>query len=531
MNTFFKRSKQRAFGSRIWILVGLLFCLPVISYTALELSRLDEQESLLQDLYRAQLSAILFSVNQYCWDVVNGWGNTLRAELGLANAAPHNSASVAARLLQVQRRHGAILAAFFYESEHMTLALPDSLSPQREQLALHIASLLKENRSALVRMQEHAGKGYFRPEAMSFGKENAEQDTLLFVFAEEKERLQGVLLSSRTFVNEILRPKIAEFASKNFVLAVTQTGRRAVLLSTQQESKNDFEYDEPLWIFPNLSLAIKLQGANAAQIAATRTRRTLFLLLGMDAVILVAIFMIVRVLAREARLARLKSDFVDNVSHDLRTPLGLIRMYADTLQMGRVNSEERKAEYYGILAREAERLTRMVNNLLDFSRLEAGRKVYEPKIIALTEVVTEVLDSYRHHLQQRSFVLSTKISPEGLLIKADPEAVSQAFVNLLDNAVKYSDERKHITVAVFQEENRAIVEVADRGIGIAPEHLQKIFDKFYRVEAVGHDTRGAGIGLALVQHVMAAHAGSVEVRSELGKGSSFYLKFPIADKP
>jgi signal transduction histidine kinase len=254
-------------------------------------------------------------------------------------------------------------------------------------------------------------------------------------------------------------------------------------------------------------------------------------------VILIAVLLLARVILRETELARLKSDFVDHVSHDLRTPLSLIRMFAETLEMGRLASEEKRQEYYRILSRESARLTRLVNNLLDFSRIEAGRKEYEKKKADLSALIHEALDTYRFHLQQRGFVLDEKIDPEVPAILADAEAVTQAFLNLLDNAVKYSEQEKHIAVSLRRENNWAVIEVTDRGIGIALKHHDKIFDKFYRVEKVGQETRGAGIGLTIVQHVMQAHQGRVEVKSPAfpsdsltnggGRGSSFVLKFPL----
>lgn len=250
------------------------------------------------------------------------------------------------------------------------------------------------------------------------------------------------------------------------------------------------------------------------------------MLLGLDAVILVAVVLLLRVLRRETELPRLKSDFVDHVSHDLRTPLGLFRMYAETLETGRVAGEAKRREYYGLLARETARLTRLVNNLLDFSRIEAGRKEYQKKRVALPALIREATGGYRFQLQQHGFMLVEQEDENVPEIMADAEAVVQAFLNLLDHAVKYSEQEKHIAVGLRREGNWAVIEVADRGIGIAAKHLDKIFGKFYRIEKVGQESRGAGIGLAIVQPVMAAHHGRVEMHSEPGKGSSFLLKFP-----
>ncbi len=530
-STFSQRgASRRTLKWRILLPLGLLLLLPVLTYTALEFSRLNEQETLVQNLYQAQLGAILFSVNQYCWDVVSGWGNFLHEETQRARTA-HD---LAPQLARVRTRYNAVLAALVYRHERLTLSLPDSLPAEQARLRERIAAIFSAEAEAIARMQEHAAKGYVRPLVLPMSNAEAAQEQLLVLFARETEaargvyQLEGVLLSTERFVQTVLLPKISEFEDQNFLLAIKRADSGRIFFATQKAADSIFEYEEPLWVLPEMVLAIKLSGVSTTEIVRARTRRTLYLLLGIDVIILLAAGMFLRMLLRETQLARLKSDFVDNVSHDLRTPLGLIRMFAETLQMGRVPSEQKKQEYYGILAREAERLTRMVNNLLDFSRIEAGRKIYEPRAIDLAAVLSEVLDSYRYHLQRRGFELEEKILSQVPLINADKEAVSQAFVNLLDNAVKYSEAHKHITVALFRADPWVVIEVTDRGLGIEATQQQKIFDKFYRVEAVGRDTRGAGIGLALVQHVMAAHGGKVEVQSELGKGSSFYLKFPIS---
>lgn len=520
---------RRTFMRRMIIPLGALLLLPLLLYTALEFSRLNEQEALLQELYQSQLSAILFSVNQYCWDVVSGWGNFLNEATRHARSA----SEIESQLGQVRARYEAVLAAFVFRQEQLMLSLPDSLHAQTKQFSDRLLALVANESEAIERMKGLAAKGYFRPLALRLENAGSGAEGLLMLFAHEAQmpgnehQVSGLLLSTEHFVQTVLRPKITEFESQNFLLAIKRATSGKIIIATQESANVLYEHEEPLWVLPNMVLAIKLSGASTTEIVRARTKRTISLLVGVDVIILFAVALFMRILSRESQLARLKSDFVDNVSHDLRTPLGLIRMYAETLQMGRVPAEQKKQEYYGILAREAERLTRMVNNLLDFSRIEAGRKVYEQKAVDLTVVLAEVLASYRYHLQQRGFVLEERISVALPLIQADAEAVSQAVVNLLDNAVKYSEAQKYILVALVREENWVVLEVTDHGLGIAPQHQQKIFDKFYRVEEIGGDSRGAGIGLALVQHVMAAHGGKVEVKSVLGKGSSFYLKFPL----
>jgi two-component system phosphate regulon sensor histidine kinase PhoR len=515
--------------------VCLLILVPIFTYTALELASSSEREHLIQNLYQAQLSAILFSVNQYCWDVVNGWGNFLRIELQADGGLPPSPSQIATRLAKVRQRYAVLSSALATQANDLYLALPDSMATTRDQVTQSISRALAAGAAEIEKMQEQARKGYSRPAVLKLDI-NSTDSQLLFVFSLEPENengtahFGGLLVSSENFVRQVLRHKIAEFESKNFLLAVKQAGTNRIIFATQDLANIIFEQEEPLWVLPDMKLAIKLAGLSTAEIARSRTRRTLFLMLGIDAVILAAVILLLRNILRETELARLKSDFVDNVSHDLRTPLGLIRMFAETLEMGRLTSDEKRQEYYRTLSREAARLTRMVNNLLDFSRIEAGRKAYELTRVDLSALIIEALDSYRFHLQQRSFVLVEQLDDGVPPISADAEAVAQAFLNLLDNAVKYSAQEKHITVGLRREGEWAVIEVKDRGLGIAAKHLDKIFGKFYRVETVGHETRGAGIGLALVQHVMQAHHGRVEVSSKPGKGSSFLLKFPIAAK-
>jgi two-component system phosphate regulon sensor histidine kinase PhoR len=520
---------------RLVVPVCLLLLVPIFTYTALELASLNERENLIQNLYQAQLSAILFSVNQYCWDVVNGWGNFLRTELQANDGPPASSSKIITRLANVQQRYAVLSGASAMRDNKLYLALPDSMAARQDQVTQSIARALAAGTTQIERMQEQARKGYSRPAVLKL-KHDSTDSQLLFVFSFEPEnenepaRLGGLLVSSENFVRQVLSHKIAEFESKNFLLAVKRAGTNRIIFATQDLANVSFEQEEPLWVLPDMKLAIRLAGLSTAEIARSRTKRTLLLMLGIDAVILAAVILLLRIILRETELARLKSDFVDNVSHDLRTPLGLIRMFAETLEMGRLASEEKRQEYYRTLSREAARLTRMVNNLLDFSRIEAGRKVYEPKSVELPTLIKDALDSYRFHLQQRGFVLVEQLDDGVPPISADVEAVAQAFLNLLDNAVKYSAEEKHIAIGLRREGEWAVIEVKDRGIGIEAKHLDKIFGKFYRVETVGHETRGAGVGLALVQHIMQAHHGSVEVSSTPGKGSSFLLKFPLAAK-
>jgi signal transduction histidine kinase len=231
---------------------------------------------------------------------------------------------------------------------------------------------------------------------------------------------------------------------------------------------------------------------------------------------------------RELRLSRLKSDFVANVSHELKTPLALIRLFAETLELGRVPSEEKKQQYHRIINKESRRLTQLINNILDFSRIEAGRKEYRFVRSDLAAVVRDVVDAYRFQIEQHGFSLELAIAEDLPEMDVDPEALSQALINLLNNAIKYSPDAKAIAVSARREGDRVLVAVRDCGIGIPKSEQKRIFEKFYRVEtSVVHTTKGSGLGLALVQHIAEAHGGRVEVTSAPGEGSTFTLSFPV----
>lgn len=235
---------------------------------------------------------------------------------------------------------------------------------------------------------------------------------------------------------------------------------------------------------------------------------------------------------RELKLSRLKSDFVANVSHELKTPLALIRLYAETLELGRVPAEGRKGEYYRVINKESRRLTQLINNILDFSRIEAGRKEYRLVPSDVAAVVSDVVENYRFAIEKQGFALELELAEELPPLALDPEALSQALINLLNNAAKYSLEQKSIRVSVAREVDRVLVSVCDRGIGIPRSEHRRIFEKFYRVEtSLVHTTKGSGLGLALVQHIAEAHGGHVEVRSAPGEGSTFTLSLPVPAEP
>jgi signal transduction histidine kinase len=240
------------------------------------------------------------------------------------------------------------------------------------------------------------------------------------------------------------------------------------------------------------------------------------------------VFFVVRAAAREVKLAELRSNFVSSVSHDLKTPLALIQLFAETLELGRLKNTERAHEYYRIINSEARKLTRLINNLLDFSKIEAGLRTYtkrEP--VDLVELTRGVLESLASQFTHNQFTVAAHLDGH-VPVLIDAEAAVQALENLISNAIKYSPDHRAIEVEVERVDGHGVVRVRDHGIGIPPRLQRKIFRKFFRIQTdAGSGPQGTGLGLAIVDHVMRGHGGFVRVDSEPGRGSTFSLHFPL----
>lgn len=246
-------------------------------------------------------------------------------------------------------------------------------------------------------------------------------------------------------------------------------------------------------------------------------------------IILIGIVVIGRLVSREVEIARLKSDFVSNVSHELRTPLTTIRIMAEMLALGAVPGGEKQAEYHKNIVSEAERLTRLINNVLDFARIEEGRKKFKFGMGDLGDAVYEVERITGDYVRKEGFTLSTKVADDLPPTAFDRDAMIQALINLMSNAVKYSGDDKRIEMGASLDRDTIRLYVADHGPGIDQKEIPHLFEKFYR--GGDHMTReagGTGLGLSIVQHITAAHGGRVRVDSNLGQGTRFELVLPVS---
>ena len=392
----------------------------------------------------------------------------------------------------------------------------------------------------LLKMEDKGTPYYFQSDWVQRGDKHVYLSTAIFVQTDEETGSHSI--AGITFDGDYLREQffpqtLNEVMSRN--LAEAQTDKNAVIMVRPKGDSIPFAYctgwdgGEPETEramegpFSGLVLGMKLRGTTLAALGQHFMHTSFLILGGLSFLLAGGIFLTYRNVSKEMELARLKSDFVSNVSHELRTPLSLIRLYAETLELGRLTNPNKHQDYYCIIRKESERLTALINNILDFSRIEAGRKEYEFRETDMRELVCNTLESYRYQIEQQGFTLEAKIGDVPSL-QVDREAIARSLVNLVNNALKYSQDRKYIGVNLYRDNGSVKLEVVDQGIGIPQGEQHKIFEKFYRVgDPLVHNTKGSGLGLSLVQHIARAHGGDVFVDSTPGAGSKFTITLPL----
>ena len=234
---------------------------------------------------------------------------------------------------------------------------------------------------------------------------------------------------------------------------------------------------------------------------------------------------------KERRLAALKSVFVANVSHELKTPLALVRMFGEMLLTGRVPSEDKKKQYLQIIVSESERLTALIENVLDFAKVERGKAAYEFAPGQVEEVVARAVEVFRYRAEREGMEVGLRMEDDLPSTSIDGRAIELAVINLLDNAFKYAKDGGRIDVDVARAARFVRVTVSDRGPGIDPEDRARIFERFVRGRTSSETSvRGSGIGLSLVQHIAESHGGTIQVKSPISeevRGCAFELSIPV----
>ncbi len=283
---------------------------------------------------------------------------------------------------------------------------------------------------------------------------------------------------------------------------------------------------------PDWHLALHLAGPDPFS-AATNRQIAAYLWTGFLVMAFTALIAAVvgRHLLRQLRLTRLKNDFIATVSHELKTPLSSTRVLVDTLLAGNYRNQEQAAEYLQLIARENERLSRLIDNFLSFSRMERDRRAFELTDLEPAEIVAAAADVVRSRFESHDCRFDVDTAPDLPAVAGDRDALITVVLNLLDNAYKYSDNDRRITLRTYAADGHVCFEVQDNGIGMSKRATRRVFDRFYQVDSsLARSAEGCGLGLSIVKFIVDAHGGTVEARSEPGKGSTFTVRLPATGR-
>lgn len=319
-----------------------------------------------------------------------------------------------------------------------------------------------------------------------------------------------------------------------FILALLDDKTRPVATqppgSSGRDWKRPFVASEIGEALPHWEAALYLQRPEQLQESARVVRQTLvFLIAAALAIIALGGWLVAADVRRQLELAQQKTDFVSNVSHELKTPLTSIRMFAELMQNGRGETAAKFPQYLRIIMVEAERLTRLINNVLDFARLERKQKHFDKRPLDLHAVIERIWEGHELHLQESGFTTRWQAAPGPYPVIGDEDALAQILVNLLSNAEKYSGEKKEVELHTYLDGGLACVSVLDRGFGVPAGDERKIFESFYRAhDSLSSGIQGSGLGLTLAQQLAREHGGQILYQARAGgAGSSFTLRIPL----
>ena len=341
-----------------------------------------------------------------------------------------------------------------------------------------------------------------------------------FLINNKYENPAGFLIDRKILFDEILKTDLQSDFNFDYKIEFPTT-------YSLNSSRDNLIYTSQLNpLFPDQMIEVKPRDENLIKDLIKRRGwiygiASVLLLVAMS----LGVVLILRDIAREKHIARLRSDFISNVTHELKTPLTSIRMYAESLLMGRVKSDQVQKEYLSVVINETDRLKRMINNILEFSKMEKGKPEYFFGNSNLASILKSAIQEMNYWLDKEGFDVVTELD-DIIFARVDPEKMKQAISNLLSNAIKYSTDTKKIYVRLYQKSDHIFIEVEDCGIGIAEDKLSRIFEEFYRI-GQKESISGTGLGLTVVKEIIEAHGGTIKVESEIGKGSRFVVRIPL----
>lgn len=507
---------------KIGLLILLIIVLPLLIFSVFEIGNLRQNEKVIQDIYKNQLDAILFSINQYSDDIVGNLAS--RIEHGMSGTQPGDIKKINPLIKEMPP---VISLQLFDKNLAYVGSVPEEENDKK--MLGGIAGALKSNKKTLLRLGTYLRGGYRKIETIG-NTDNGIQWIVFLSNVNGKELINVLVLNPEAFISQVLDPKMQEIARGKFYIAAYRDGEEKPFYSTNKQiDAGKVANKKPFWLMKDYKMGIELKNLTISDLARDRMKRNLILIGLMDLLLIFGAWLIFRNISRQVELSQLKSDFVSNVSHEIRTPLALISMYIETLEMGRIKDRAKINEYYTVILHETARLSGIVNRILSFSQIDNKKRKYFFNSTLLNDIVESTALTFSYTLENKGFTYS--FEPDNSLppVSADRDAIAEALVNLIDNAMKYSEDNKHIVVRTGKKDNYIYMEVEDRGIGITVKDQRFIFDKFYRVTGknLANRVKGSGLGLAIVKHIMDAHGGKIFVDSTPGAGSLFRLLFPV----
>ncbi len=503
------------------ILILGIIIFPVLIFSIFEIGSMRQNEKVIQNIYRNQLEAILFSINQYSDDYIGNLASRIENSL---NSSKKDSIPELNRLIS---DIPPVKYLFQFDSNlHFLFSVPE---PPDSATLSEVTTVLRNDAKTREQLKTYLKGGYRKIAAI----DNAQKDKQYLIFltnVNNQELINILLIDPEKFISQVLDPKLQEIAKGKFHIAAYRKGEdMPFYTSDKQYNPGEIKDKESFWLLKNYQMGIVLKDLTIEDLAKQRTDRDLILIGLMDIILIFGAWLIFKNITRQVELSQLKSDFVSSVSHEIRTPLALITMYIETLEMGRIKDEGKIREYYNVILNETTRLSGIVNRILNFSQIESNKRKYFPSETNLNETVENAAKTFIYSIENKGFTYTFAPDPGLPLIFIDREAIADAFMNLVDNAIKYSSNEKEIVVRTGIDDGYVYVEVKDRGIGISEKNQQFIFDKFYRVTEnnLANKAKGSGLGLAIVKHIMDAHNGKITVKSSPGNGSAFRLSFPV----
>ncbi|HPR31975.1 MAG TPA: HAMP domain-containing sensor histidine kinase [Prolixibacteraceae bacterium] len=506
---------MKKFQLIITLILLVAIVLPASFFIVRHFSSLTENEQIIQEVFEKQMETVLFSLNQLTENNLNLWVNKLDVPVEPSSDFMKN---MVRRLFD---NNPSIQSLTFFP-----LALEEKVEFFRDELK-HEDVLIPAD-SIIRRLIEFSEANYQRIEALR----DSEFTHFYFVPVNlSGSYLLALKIHTRTFVAQNMGGGIQQMAGETFSVSVIDTFHaETVYRYSETDTGGPNSFRKASWYLPGYVFSIRLPSATIDELVYERSRRDNYLFIGLAVFMLAGLLIVLGSVRKEIQLTDLKSEFVSNVSHEIRTPLALISMYAETLLLKRVKTDEKRDEYLRVIHSETDRLTGLVNRILAFSKLEGNKRKFHSTEFDLNNLLEELHEIYRPHFTRYNVAVTLDLAEEPLRVIADREAVSECVSNLIDNAIKYGrEEGKTIRIHAFRADTAIAVEVADNGIGIPKKYQKHIFDKFYRVTQgnLASVAKGSGLGLNIVQKIMKAHAGKVTVKSDAGKGSCFTLLFTI----